>query len=101
MGTNGKGDPMEHYFLYIFWAIVGWGLSSSFWMHFWLPDPPPPDLLGRYVPVSIAGAVGGIAGGLIASRAVSDPMPGLAVVGAVAGALVLVGLVRVFRRSVG
>jgi hypothetical protein len=63
---------------WILWAVVGWGFSAAFLMHFWLPDPPPPEVFGRFAKASIAGIVGGVLGGAV-SRALfsSDPMPSL------------------------
>lgn len=82
-------------------ALVGWGISSSILMRIWLPDPPP-DAFSKFITTSIAGIVGGVLGGAAIDRVVSDPMPGMTVVGAVAGALVLVAVLRAFSpRSVG
>jgi hypothetical protein len=85
-----------HLFL---WAFLGWGLSSAFWMHIWLPDPPPPPLRS-FITTSIAGIIGGIAGGGLIRALSSDPMPGRLVsvlsdpmpaLGALAGSLILTG----------
>ena len=77
---------------YLLWAIIGWGLSSAVLLRvFWMPDPPP-DWLRSYLAASFAGIVGGIGGGLAASLVQSDPMPGI--VGAIAGALAFVAIVR-------
>ncbi len=72
------------------WVLVGWGLSAAYWMHIWLPDPPP-DGLTKFISTSIAGIVGGVVGGAIIRALSSDPMPGYAVVGALAGSLIVTG----------
>lgn len=65
------------------WVLLGFALSTWFMMHLWLPDPPP-DILGKYITILVAGAVGGVIGGFLAhGRASSDPMPGI--IGAAAG----------------
>ena len=79
---------------YIMWALFGWALSSWALMRiFWLPDPPP-DWIGRYITVSIAGILGGAGGGALVSRMVLDPTPRVSIIGAFAGAMVLVGILR-------
>jgi hypothetical protein len=70
-------------------VIVGWGLSAAFWMHIWLPDPPP-DGFTRFLSMSVAGIVGGVVGGAIGAMT-SDPMPAHPVAGAAAGSLLLTG----------
>jgi hypothetical protein len=82
--------------LWYLWAFVGWGFSSAAMMHFWLPDPPPPDLRA-YVIGSIAGAVGGVIGGFVAISA--NPRPGHLLLPAVAGAALLLALVQVVFRA--
>jgi hypothetical protein len=74
------------------WVLLGFALSTWFMMHFWLPDPPP-DTLGKYIAILVAGAVGGVIGGFLVhgSRASSDPMPGI--IGAASGGLFLSGAV--------
>ncbi len=73
------------------WVLLGFALSTWFMMHFWLPDPPP-DILGKYIAILVAGTVGGVIGGFLAhGRASSDPMPGI--IGAAAGGLFLSGAV--------
>jgi len=94
------------------WALIGWGLASWVIVILTLPDPPPPDLWGRFVRVGIAGIVGGIAGGAIARALVgsdpmplltgSTPMPGIVLatlVGAAAGALVIGSGVAIAGRT--
>lgn len=79
--------------LLLLWLITGGGLSIAVMMHFWLPDPPPPDVFVRFIEVLVAGAIGGVASGYLVhgSLASSDPMTGI--VAAVAGGLILSGLV--------
>lgn len=73
-------------------ALIGWGVSSLILMRiFWLPDPPP-GAFAKWIIVSGAGVAGGVLGGLVANYASAEPMPGI--FGAIAGSLVLVGLVR-------
>lgn len=81
------------------WVLLGFALSTWFMMHFWLPDPPP-DILGKYIAILLAGAVGAVIGGFLAhgSRASSDPMPGI--IGAASGGLFLSGAVG-FLTGVG
>lgn len=82
-------------------ALVGWGISSAILMRIWLPDPPP-DAFSKFITTSLAGIVGGVLGGAVIDKAASEPMPGLAVVGAVAGALIVVAVLRAFSpRSAG
>jgi uncharacterized YccA/Bax inhibitor family protein len=74
------------------WVLLGFALSTWFMMHIWLPDPPP-DILGKYITILVAGAVGGLIGGFLAhgSRTSPDPMPGI--IGAASGGLFLSGAV--------
>ena len=81
---------------YVLWALIGFGLAPWVMMIFWLPDPPP-DSWVRYLVVSVVAAAGAVLGGIIATNASSDPMPGI--FGAVAGASALVGLTRQFGRQ--
>jgi hypothetical protein len=78
--------------LLILWAITGGAIATWVMMHIWLPDPPPPpEMIGRYVGILIAGIIGGVVGGYLGNmvRAGSDPMPGI--VGAIGGALIVSG----------
>jgi len=85
--------------IYTYWVVIGWGLAPWVMMIFWLPDPPP-DSWGRYIVVSLAAAAGAVFGGVVASFASSDPIPG--VVGALAGASAFVSVIRLLsRRGVG
>jgi hypothetical protein len=81
---------------YVLWALIGFGLAPWVMMIFWLPDPPP-DSWGRYVLVSIVAAAGALVGGVIASYASSDAIPGI--FGAIAGASAFVGVARQFGRK--
>src|SRR5438270_11429285 len=84
----------EHMNIFLLlWALTGGGLSVAVMMHFWLPDPPPPNVFTRFLSVLVAGVVGGLASGSLVhgSLAASDPMPGL--VASAAGGLVLSGIV--------
>jgi hypothetical protein len=79
--------------LLLLWLLTGGGLSVAVMMHFWLPDPPPPNVFTRFISVLVAGVIGGVAGGYLvhSSLATSDPMP--MIVAAGAGALILSGFV--------
>lgn len=82
---------MRHWILS---ALVGWGLASWVLMRvIWLPDPPP-DAFGKFITTSIAGIVGGLLGGAAVGTLASDPMPGVTLVGALAGAMVVVAGLR-------
>jgi len=81
---------------YVLWALVGWPLSPGAWLLLHRGDPPP---FSKYLGVSIMGAIGGVLGGIVATY--SDPMPGLAVVGAIAGAMALAGLASAVWKSLG
>jgi hypothetical protein len=84
-----KGENMATYVITL-WVLLGFALSTWFMMHFWLPDPPP-DILGRYITMLVAGVVGAVIGGFLVHRASSDPMPGI--VAAASGGLFLSGAV--------
>jgi hypothetical protein len=78
-------------YLIALWVLLGFALSTWFMMHIWLPDPPP-NILGKYVTILVAGAVGGVIGGFLAhGRASSDAMAGI--IAAAAGGLFLSGAV--------
>ena len=80
--------------LLLLWVLTGGALSTWLMMHIWLPDPPP-DIVGRFFGVLIAGMAGGVAAGYIVhSAGASDPMPGI--VAAAAGGLILSGVVAAF-----
>jgi hypothetical protein len=81
---------------YVLWALIGFGLAPWVMIIFWLPDPPP-DSWGRYILVSVVAAAGAVVGGVIASYASSNPMPGI--VGAIAGASAFVGVTRQLGRK--
>jgi hypothetical protein len=96
------GMKMDSYIIAL-WTLLGFALSTWVMIHFWLPDPPP-NILGKYITVLVAGAIGGLIGGFLAhGRALSDPMPGI--IGAAAGGLFLSGAVGFLtgagRRSAG
>jgi hypothetical protein len=83
----------EHMNIFLLlWALTGGGLSVAVMMHFWLPDPPPPNVFNRFISVVVAGAVGGLVGGYLVhgGLAASDPMPGI--VAAAGGGLILSGI---------
>jgi hypothetical protein len=75
---------------YVFWGVLGVALTTAFLMHFWLPDPPPPL---RYFVIVVASFIGGALGGGLGSTVIagSNPMPGRAVLGALALGLVAGG----------
>jgi hypothetical protein len=79
----------------LLWALTGGALSTWLMMHIWLPDPPP-DIVGRYFGVLIAGIVGGVAAGYIVHHgaSASDLIPGI--VASAAGGLILSGIVAAF-----
>jgi hypothetical protein len=72
------------------WILLGFALSTWFMMHIWLPDPPP-NIVGSYVGILVAGAVGAVAGGFLGSRASGEVMVGA--IAAAAGGLFLAGAV--------
>lgn len=78
--------------LLLLWLLTGGGISTAVMMHFWLPDPPPPDVFSRFIKIVFAGAIGGLAAGyLINSQfAESNPMP--SIIAAVGGGLILSGV---------
>lgn len=79
---------------YLLWALVGWGLAAWVMMRiFWLPDPPP-NWLTQFVALGIAGAAGGIGGGLVAGA--SNSTPGIELAAVVAGSFVFVSAARGF-----
>jgi hypothetical protein len=80
--------------LLLLWALTGGALSTWLMMHIWLPDPPP-DIVGRFFGVLIAGIVGGVAAGYVVHIAGGlEHMPGI--VAAAAGGLILSGVVAAF-----
>jgi len=84
---------------WLFYLLLGLGVSQSLIVHFSLPDPPP-DPLGWAVR-AVAGGLGGILGAWLTHIAMSDPRPGIVALGAIAGAAVLVGVARVFGGPYG
>jgi uncharacterized membrane protein YeaQ/YmgE (transglycosylase-associated protein family) len=74
----------------LIWFVAGWGLSSAFWIHIWMPDPPP-DAFTRFIGTSVAGILGGLVGGAIVGAVSSDPMPAHSIAGALAGSAILTG----------
>jgi uncharacterized membrane protein YeaQ/YmgE (transglycosylase-associated protein family) len=84
------------------WSLIGWGLASWVIVLLTLPDPPP-DAWGWFFKVSVAGILGGLAGGFIVRSLVSsDPMPGflaLTLVGAAAGASIVATGMALTRRA--
>src|SRR6266481_4009262 len=78
--------------LLLLWVITGGAIATALMMRIWLPDPPPPpEIIGRYLGILIAGIIGGVVGGYLGGQALGakDPMQGI--VGAAGGALILSG----------
>ncbi len=76
------------------WALVVYGWGGASLLYFWwqLVDYPAPDKRrNMWVSMSIAGIVGSLVGGLFIRAVSSDPMPGLAVLSALAGSLIFNG----------
>jgi uncharacterized membrane protein YeaQ/YmgE (transglycosylase-associated protein family) len=93
LNNNPKREMTMHE-LWLLNLLIGLGVAQWVVIRLTLPDPPP-DPLGWAIR-TIAGGIGGVVGGWVAHSTASDPMPGIIVVGAVAGAAVLVGLTRAF-----
>ncbi len=82
---------------WIFNLLIGFGVAQWLIVLLTLPDPPPDPL--AWLVRTIAGGRGGVAGGWLAAQMSSDPMPGIVLAGALAGASLLVGAVRTFGGS--
>jgi hypothetical protein len=74
--------------LWLLWALTGGGLSIAIMIRLWLPDPPP-DIMGRFVTVLVAGLIGGAVGGFLTGAVGNEPVTGI--IGAAAGGLILSG----------
>jgi hypothetical protein len=79
------------------YTVVGWGLASWVIVRLSLPDPPPNPFV--WFIASLAGLVGGGLGAFMG--AYSSPMYGAPLVGALAGAAILLGVTRTFVRMPG
>lgn len=77
------------------YAFIGWGLASWVIVRLSLPDPPPDAR--TWALTSLAGFLGGGAGAYFA--AIVSPEIGAPLLGALAGAAVLLGIVRTFMRT--
>jgi hypothetical protein len=79
--------------LLLLWLVTGGAVSITVMMHFWLPDPPPPNVFTRFIEILVAGAIGGVASGYLvhSSFASSTPIPGI--VASAAGGIILSGFV--------
>jgi hypothetical protein len=90
--------------LWFLWAATGGAISVAIMIRIWLPDPPP-NILGRFAAILVAGVVGGLLGGALLRPQASTPMPGIAgavladpmpgIIGALAVGLILSGTVAV------
>jgi zinc transporter ZupT len=76
-------------------ALVGWGFASWIIVLRSLPDPPPDAV--TWLVTSLAGIIGGVVGAYLG--AVSSPEFGALLVGALAGAAILLGVTRTFMRT--
>jgi len=79
---------------WLYYLLLGLGVSQSILIIFTLPDPPPDPL--SWAVRSVAGGLGGILGAWLTHIAMHDPMPGIVSLGAIAGAAFLVGVARTF-----
>ena len=79
---------------WLYYLLLGFGVSQSILIILTLPDPPP-DPLGWAVR-TIAGGLGGILGAWLTHFSMYDPAPGIVALGAIAAATLLVGVARVF-----
>ena len=79
--------------LLLLWLVTGGAVSITVMMHFWLPDPPPPNVFTRFIEILVAGAIGGVASGYLvhSSFSSSTPIPGI--VASAAGGIILSGFV--------
>ena len=78
--------------LLLLWLVTGGAVSLTIMMHFWLPDPPPPNVFTRFIEILVAGAIGGVASGyLVHSSFGSTPIVGI--VASAAGGIILSGFV--------
>jgi uncharacterized membrane protein YfcA len=91
---NYIGDPT----IFVF-ALFGGAIASWVMMRIkWLPDPPPPDIKGRYLTVLIVGIVAGVVGGYF-GMAGSNLMPGLAMLGAGSASFVAAGGIAILSSA--
>lgn len=79
---------------WLYYLLLGLGVSQSILVIFTLPDPPP-DPLGWAVR-TVAGGIGGILGAWLTHISMAEPMTGIVALGAIAGAALLVGVARIF-----
>jgi uncharacterized membrane protein HdeD (DUF308 family) len=79
---------------WLYYLLLGLGVSQSILVIFTLADSPP-DPLGWAVR-TIAGGLGGILGAWCTHLSMYDPATGIVALGALAGATLLVGVARVF-----
>lgn len=79
---------------WLYYLLLGLGVSQSILIIFTLPDPPP-DPLGWAVR-AVAGGLGGILGAWLTHLSMAEPMRGIVALGAIAGATLLVGVARTF-----
>lgn len=79
---------------WLYYLLLGLGVSQSILIIFTLPDPPP-DPLG-WALRAVAGGLGGILGAWLTHIAIYDPTPGIVALGAIAGSALLVGVARTF-----
>jgi len=82
----------------LIFVIVGFAVAS-FVTIFSKVNYPPPVWRG-YLVMPVAGGAGSVMGGVLTSRASSDPMPGAALV-AIAGALFFCGVAAAARAASG
>jgi len=76
--------------LVLLWVLTGGAVATWVMMHIWLPDPPP-NVMGRFIGILLAGFVGGVVGGALVHGldAGSNPMPGI--FGAITAGLIFSG----------
>ena len=79
---------------WLYYLLLGLGVSQSILIIFTLPDPPPDPL--AWAVRAVAGGLGGILGAWLTHLAMADPVRGIVALGAIAGATLLVGAARTF-----